>query len=69
MYKQSFTLDSAAQADAVRAIDMIGTTPDAVKDAGRVRVGNGMLRFTTSEVFNAVKDTGRVRIGNGMLRF
>ncbi len=39
------------------------TVPDSVKDAGRVRVGNGMLRFED------IKDSGRVRVGNGMLRF
>ena len=39
----------------------------AVKDAGRVRVGNGMLRFDAPKP--EVKDAGRVRVGNGMLRF
>ena len=38
-----------------------------VKDAGRVRVGNGMLRFDAPKA--EVKDAGRVRVGNGMLRF
>ena len=39
----------------------------AVKDAGCVCVGNGMLRFDAPKA--EVKDAGRVRVGNGMLRF
>ena len=67
MYKQSLLLASAAEA--ARPIEITGTTPDAVKDAGRVRIGNGMLRFTTTKASDAVRDSGRVRVGNGMLRF
>jgi hypothetical protein len=37
------------------------TSQDSTKDAGRVRIGGGMMHFT--------KDTGRVRIGGGMMRF
>jgi len=69
MDKQSFTPATAAQAEAVRPIEMTGKTPDTVKDAGRVRVGGGMLRFTPGKTLDAVKDTGRVRVGGGMLRF
>ena len=36
---------------------------DATKDAGRVHIGGGMMRF------DATKDTGRVHIGGGMMRF
>jgi hypothetical protein len=39
------------------------TRADSVKDAGRVRVGAGMMRF------DATKDAGRVRVGAGMMRF
>ena len=34
----------------------------SVKDAGKVRVGAGMMRFD-------VKDSGKVRVGAGMMRF
>ncbi len=36
---------------------------DSTKDAGRVRVGMGMMRF------GSTKDAGRVRVGMGMMRF
>ena len=39
------------------------TARDATKDAGRVHVGAGMLRF------DDIKDAGRVHLGAGMLRF
>ncbi len=68
MNKQSHAL-AAAQVAAVRPVVVTGRTPDAIKDAGRVRVGGGMLRFTPGKTLDAVKDTGRVRVGGGMLRF
>jgi hypothetical protein len=41
-----------------------GTTRAAsTKDAGRVHIGGGMMRFDTT------KDSGRVHIGGGMMRF
>ncbi len=66
MINQSVTQVAISQADAALSTKTLATAPDAVKDAGRVRVGNGMLRFSTPD---AVKDAGRVRVGNGMLRF
>jgi hypothetical protein len=36
---------------------------DAIKDAGRVHVGGGMMRFDDT------KDAGRVHVGGGMMRF
>jgi hypothetical protein len=35
----------------------------ATKDAGRVHVGGGMMRF------DSTKDAGRVHVGGGMMRF
>lgn len=60
---------TSVQAAAVRPVTVTGRTPEAVKDAGRVRIGAGMLRFTAGNTADAVKDNGRVRIGAGMLRF
>jgi hypothetical protein len=37
------------------------TSRDSTKDAGRVRIGGGLMHYT--------KDSGRVRIGGGLLRF
>ncbi len=68
MNKESYAL-AVAQAAAVRPVTVTGRTPDAIKDVGRVRVGGGMLRFTSGKTLDAVKDTGRVRVGGGMLRF
>ena len=51
-----------AQAD-VSSQATVSTRSDSVKDAGRVRVGAGMMRFDTT------KDAGRVRVGAGMMRF
>ncbi len=39
------------------------TDPAATKDAGRVHIGGGMMRF------DATKDAGRVHVGGGMMRF
>lgn len=39
------------------------TAQDSTKDAGRVRIGAGMMHF------GSTKDVGRVRIGAGMMRF
>ncbi len=42
----------------------------AVKDAGRVKLGAGMIHFSdTTPAKKATKDSGRVRLGAGMLRF
>lgn len=41
-----------------------GTTPaGSTKDAGRVHIGGGMMRFDTT------RDSGRVHVGGGMMRF
>ncbi len=69
MNKQSSTVAAAAQDEAVRPVEVAGKTPESVKDAGRVRIGAGMLRFTAGNAVDGVKDAGRVRIGAGMLRF
>jgi hypothetical protein len=39
------------------------TARDSTKDAGRVHIGGGMMRFHTT------KDAGRVHVGGGMMRF
>ena len=45
-------------------------TTKVTKDAGRVSVGAGMLRFAdVAPKRDAAKDAGRVQIGAGMLRF
>lgn len=39
------------------------TARDSTKDAGRVHIGGGMMRF------HSTKDAGCVHIGGGMMRF
>jgi hypothetical protein len=39
------------------------TVRASTKDAGRVHIGGGMMRFGTT------KDAGRVHVGGGMMRF
>jgi hypothetical protein len=36
---------------------------NSTKDAGRVHIGGGMMRF------HSTKDAGRVHVGGGMMRF
>jgi hypothetical protein len=45
--------------------DKTGTvvSSQSTKDAGRVHIGGGMMRF------HSTKDAGRVHIGGGMMRF
>jgi hypothetical protein len=45
MNKQSAAQVSASQAATIRSAENVVKAADAVKDAGRVRIGNGMLRF------------------------
>ncbi len=52
---------AVVQAD-VSSSATVSTRTD-VKDAGRVHVGGGMMRF------DATKDAGRVHVGGGMMRF
>ncbi len=56
---------SISTASAKRRTDkMVAVTArDSTKDAGRVHIGGGMMRF------HSTKDTGRVHIGGGMMRF
>ncbi len=64
---------TTAQADSTTAATdrtgtMVATTlvvsaaRESTKDAGRVHIGGGMMRFDT-------KDAGRVHVGGGMMRF
>jgi hypothetical protein len=39
------------------------TARQGTKDAGRVHIGGGMMRF------HSTKDAGRVHVGGGMMRF
>jgi hypothetical protein len=39
------------------------TVRSSTKDAGRVHIGGGMMRFDTTN------DAGRVHVGGGMMRF
>ena len=39
------------------------TARQSTKDAGRVHIGGGMMRF------HSTKDAGRVHVGGGMMRF
>ena len=48
---------------AIKTTEVAQTRSDSVKDAGRVRVGAGCMRFETT------KDAGRVRVGAGCMRF
>lgn len=52
--KETTTATKSASAEAKKAVA-------ATKDAGRVKLGGGLLRFT--------KDAGRVKLGGGLLRF
>lgn len=69
MNKQTSTVAVAAQAEAVRSVEVAGKMPESVKDAGRVRIGAGLLRFIANRTLDATKDSGRVRVGAGLLRF
>ena len=43
---------------------------ETTKDAGRVRIGGGMIHFADEAPAHEVtKDAGRVRIGGGMIQF
>lgn len=42
-------------------------TPAATNDAGTVKVGAGMIRFTATKT--STHDAGRVQVGAGMMRF
>jgi hypothetical protein len=47
-----------------RTREIVAATVRAnTKDAGRVHIGGGMMRFDTT------KDAGRVHVGGGMMRF
>ena len=46
------------------------TARAAIKDAGRVRMGGGMIQFSdVAASREATKDAGRVHVGGGMMRF
>jgi hypothetical protein len=51
-----------SQSTKITAVKSAPAAKPSVKDAGKVRIGGGMIRFD-------VKDTGKVRIGGGMMRF
>ena len=38
-------------------------------DAGRVKVGSGMMRFAVKTAAQSTVDAGRVQVGSGMMRF
>lgn len=40
------------------------TAPASTKDAGKVHVGGGFMRFASQ-----VKDEGKVHVGGGFMRF
>jgi hypothetical protein len=45
-------------------------TQDAIKDAGRVRIGGGAIYYGDAKpVRDVTKDAGRVRIGGGAICF
>ncbi len=41
---------------------VVSAARESTRDAGRVHIGGGMMRFDT-------KDAGRVHVGGGMMRF
>jgi len=45
------------------------TTRPATADAGRVRIGGGMISFDETKVRDEIKDAGRTKIGGGMIQF
>jgi hypothetical protein len=54
---------SASLTDSRTSRTAVGIARQSTKDAGRVHIGAGMMRF------HATKDAGRVHIGAGMMRF
>lgn len=42
--------------------------PASTKDTGRVHVGGGMMRFSSTKATKTL-DAGRVHVGGGMMRF
>jgi hypothetical protein len=55
---------SAEQNTAIKMTEVASQTrTDSVKDAGRVHIGGGFMRF------DATKDAGRVHVGGGFMRF
>jgi hypothetical protein len=56
--------DTSKASTSSRTGEAVATAARAsTKDAGRVHIGGGMMRFDTT------KDTGRVHVGGGMMRF
>lgn len=47
-------------------VKVVVTSSASTKDAGRVHVGGGMMRFAKS---SSTVDAGRVHVGGGMMRF
>lgn len=41
----------------------------ATTDAGRVKIGGGMMRYTVKTAAKPTHDAGRVQIGGGMMRY
>ena len=56
------TTATVVQAD-VSSQATVSTRTDSTKDAGRVHIGGGCMRF------GATKDAGRVHVGGGCMRF
>lgn len=54
---------SASLADGSTSNAVAVTARGSTKDAGRVHIGGGMMRF------HSTKDAGRVHVGGGMMRF
>ena len=63
------SMNDANSTDTVVPVDTVAekivaiTGQNSFKDAGRVHIGGGMMRF------HSTKDAGRVHIGGGMIRF
>ncbi len=65
----SDTVAAPTQANAtdIQAVDRCAVAAASTKDAGRVKVGAGGIRFTDARA--STKDAGRVKVGAGGIRY
>ena len=62
-------MQSIKKTTSVAALDAT-RTQQAVKDAGRVRIGGGAIHYgDATPARDASKDSGRVRIGGGAIHY
>jgi hypothetical protein len=67
--RKGLTMQSIKETTTVAELKAAGTQ-DAVKDAGRVRIGGGAIHYGDATLArDATKDSGRVRIGGGAIHY